>query len=324
MQRTVLAFLLVLVLSWFHGVALLRPASAAEWGKAETDSASVRSPSDTMGSPVVEATGRSVGWGDLREPVGMAVDVKGFMYVADAMAGKVFRYSPEGESVEFERPPDAAGFYPIDVAVQESFILVLDYSENAVLRYDPKGSYLDVLLSFDVFDRMRPVSITAGPGGRLLTTDVTHHTVVLWTPLLAPELVIGEFGKGAGSFSGPRKAAFLPDQRIVVVESGNKRLQIFSPSGTFQRVVTPPAGEAFVSARSVCADEHGTIFVCDAGGGRIVLFSPNGDYEGKVDSFGEKPISPAAVATGWDGGFYVADLISRSVLIYRLQYQRTQ
>ncbi|MDD4856688.1 MAG: NHL repeat-containing protein [Candidatus Krumholzibacteria bacterium] len=266
---------------------------------------------------VVES-GMSFGSGELREPTGVAVDSRGFVYVADAMAGKVFRYSQDGSSLEFQRPPNGATFYPIDVAVQEAFILVLDYSRNSLLRYDCEGSYLDVLISFDQFDRMRPVSITSGPGGRFITTDVASNTVVLWTPLVDIELEIGEFGQGDGRFNEPRKAAFLPNQGFVVVESGNRRMQLFSPSGRHELTVRQAAGVDFVSPRSLSVDDAGVIFVCDSRSGRISAFSPDGAYLAAIDSYSGHTISPAATASTWDGALYVADLKSRSILVYRL------
>jgi DNA-binding beta-propeller fold protein YncE len=299
-------------------------AGADELERAAPDSSRAPLEPDTIQVFRAEPTGDRLGAGELREPIGVAVDWRGFVYVADAMAGNVYRYSRDGESLEFARPPGNAAFYPIDIAVQESFILILDYSRNALVRYDFKGAYLDVLLSFDSFDSVRPVSVTAGAGGRILTTDIENHTVALWTPLLDLELMIGGFGWGEGRFNEPRKAAFLPDQEIVVVESGGKRLQFFSPSGRYERILLPPAGKAFGSPRSICADARGAVFVCDAERGRISVFSAGGSYLANIDSFEGTSISPAAAALGWDGDLYVADLKSRSILVYRLNYPRDE
>jgi DNA-binding beta-propeller fold protein YncE len=284
------------------------------------DSAAFTSTFDTSSTIRIEEAGLRFGAGDLREPTGIAVDTRGNVYVADAMAGKVFRYTPDGASLEFERPPSNAAFYPIDVAVQGSFILVLDYSRNGIVRFDSWGSYLDVLLSFDVFDRVRPVSLTVEPGGGLITADVANHAVILWTPLYERELIIGEFGRGPGRFNAPRKAAFLPDKGIVVVESGNARLQFFSPSGRFERIAQRPPERPFVSPRSVEADHAGFIFVCDAKEGRISVFAAEGGLVTDIDSYAGEAISPAAAAVGWDNTLYVADLKSRSVIVYRLRY----
>jgi DNA-binding beta-propeller fold protein YncE len=314
---------LIVLLLLPHGQTRARiPGEAPREIRGSADSLSFHPKPDTSLTLRIEETGVRFGSLDLREPTGVGVDFQGYVYVADAMAGKVFRYAPDGASLEFGEPPDKPAFYPIDVAVLESFVLVLDYSGNRLLRYDANGSYLDVLIAFDQFDHVRPVSVTAGSGGSLITADVTSHTVVLWTPLLDPELTIGEFGWGAGRFNEPRKGAFLPGRGIVVVESGGRRLQFFSPSGSYEGTAQPPAAVPFVSPRSVSVGPGGAIFVCDPDGGRISVFSAGGTYVTAVDSFAGNAIAPAAAAVGWNGKLYVADLKSRSILVYRLNSSR--
>ena len=323
MKRTASALVipLIVLLLFSHDLFCAPiPGEAPRETGGSADSLSLHPERDTSVTLRIAETPVRFGSRDLREPTGVAVDFQGYVYVADAMAGKVFRYASDGASLELERPPNDAAFYPIDVAVLESFVLVLDYSGNRLLRYDAKGAYLDVLVAFDQFDRVHPVSVTAGPGGSLITADVTSHTVVLWTPLLDLELTIGEFGWGAGRFNEPRKGAFLPGRGIVVVESGNRRLQFFTPSGRYERTAELPV--PFVSPRSVSVDPAGVVFVCDPDGGRISVFSAGGTYLTAVDAFAGNAIAPAAAAVGWDGKLYVADLKSRSVLVYRLIYPR--
>jgi tripartite motif-containing protein 71 len=307
----------LIVLLQLSGFPLSSPVLPAAF-----DSVALRAASDTALALRIEETGVRLGSRDLREPTGVAVGSRGFVYVADAMAGKVFRYSPDGTSLELERPPDDAAFYPIDVADQEAYVFVLDYSRNALLRYTHTGAYLDVLLSFDQFNSVHPVSVTGGVGGRILTADVTSHTVTLWTPLFAVELTIGDFGTGEGRFNEPRGAAFLPNNGIVVVESGNRRLQYFSPSGRYERMATPPAETPFVFPRSVCVDEAGAVFVCDAGAGRVFIFDSGGSFVTDIHLYGGEAISPAAAVAAWDGTLYVADLKSRSILVYRVLHPR--
>ncbi len=263
---------------------------------------------------------RRLGSGILREPLGLAVDSRGTVYAADAMTGKVFRFSRDGESIEFERPTLSASFCPIDLAVQTPFIYVLDYTGNRVLRYDSKGAYLDVLISFAGQERIRPVSLTVGEGGRMCTTDMENHKVMVMTPLLDIELVLGEYGWAEGGFDRPMKASFLTDGRIAVVELGNRRVQVFTASGRYESTLQIPDERGFVSPRSIAADLAGHIFVSDADRGAVYVFGKGGRLVASLDSFGAQPISPAALAVGWDNDLYVADLRSRSILVYRLVY----
>jgi len=259
-----------------------------------------------------------LGAGDLREPLGLAVDDRGFVLVADAMAGKVYRYSPEGASVEFEVPQLDAGFYPIDVAAHGTLVYVLDYAGNRLLRYEYRGAWLDVLFDFSQFAKMRPASVTSSAGGRLLTTDVEHHDVTIWSPLLEMEIRTGEYGWADGSFEKPVKAALFGDDRIAVAEFGNARVQILGSAGGFEGYASLSGGGKMVSPRYVCGGLDGYLFVADTGSGRVYGFTPSLEH---VLTIGEgEDIRPSAVATSWDFRLYVADLRTRSILVYRLDY----
>jgi DNA-binding beta-propeller fold protein YncE len=276
---------------------------------------------DTIEAPIrIESTGVRLGAGELREPLGIAVDNRGFIYVADAMTGKVFRYDGTGGSVEFDRPSRFASLYPIDVATFGPYVYVLDYVENMVLRYDYKGAYLDILLSFAEYERMQPVSLTSGGGGRIVTTDIENHALTVWTPLLDVEFSLGEYGWMEGDFNRPMKAAMMPDERLAVVDAGNQRVQTFAAAGAYERSWTVPDSLSFRNPRYICIDENGNSFVADPAAGRIVVFSPDGVVLAAIDSFGGEPIIPAACEIDWNGRLYAADLDSRSVLVYRLHY----
>jgi hypothetical protein len=265
-----------------------------------------------------ERTGVSFGRGELREPLGLAVDDRGFILVADAMAGKVYRYSPRGESVEFEVPDLDAGFYPIDVAAHGTMIYVLDYAGNRALRYEFRGAWLDVLLEFDQFTRMRPVSLTSSSGGRLITTDMEHHDLTVWSPLLDVEMRTGEFGPGDGSFEKPTKASFFGNDRIAVAEFGNARVQVLNGSGRFEGYAEPAGGVEMVSPRYAAGGPDGYLFVADPGAGIVYGFTS--DLRHVMTIGAEGGMTPSAVAASWDYRLYVADLETRSVLEYRLYY----
>jgi sugar lactone lactonase YvrE len=259
-----------------------------------------------------------LGEGELREPLGLAVDDRGYVLVADAMAGKVYRYSQSGASLEFEVPDLDAGYYPIDVAAHGTFVYVLDYAGNRVLRYEYKGAWLDVLLEFSLFGRMKPVSLTGSTGGRLLTTDYEKHDVTVWSPLLDVEIRTGEYGWADGSFEKPMKAALFGDERIAVAEFGNRRVQILSSAGGFDGYAVLSDGATMGSPRYVCGGLDGYLFVADPGSGLVYGFSPSLEHVLTIGA-GEG-IRPSAVAASWDYRLYVADLKTRSILVYRLDY----
>lgn len=267
----------------------------------------------------IDETGSRFGEGELREPLAVTVDQRGRLYVADAMTGKIYRYSDEGGSLEFES--SSASLFPLDLGVEGSMVYVLDYTGNRILRFSESGAFLDVLLSFDEFPNTRPVSFTVGEGGRFLTTDIEHHSMTVWTPLLEIEYTAGEYGWTPGAFDEPRKAASLPDGGIAVVESGNRRLQILSPTGKYERTILPPEETPFLSPRWVTSDGFGNIFVADSEAGSLFVFDPEGRLIDRIESHGGEGIVPTAVAIGWNDKLYVTDLRSKTVLVYRLHYR---
>jgi hypothetical protein len=279
-----------------------------------------QSPADTTGAELaVVPAGIVYGAGELREPLGLDVDVRGFLFVADAMAGKVFRYAPDGTSIEFEAPPAGAGIYPIDIAASGTYVYVLDYTGNRLLRYDYKGAYLDVLLEFSHFQRMNPVSVTTSGGGRLLTTDARSHRLTVWSPLYEIEIVTGEYGWAKGSFNKPSKASFFDDERIAVAEPGNRRVQVLSGAGGYERYLEPGGAAGWNTPRYCCDGPGGILFVADTEAGTVHAFSAQMEHLLAIDG-GPEGFSPSAVAAGWNDLLYIADLRSGSVIAYRLLF----
>lgn len=264
-------------------------------------------------------TGRRLGAGVIREVLALDVDERGFVFAADAMTGKIFRFDTTGAVVEFEQPAGSA-VYPIDLAAFGPFVYVLDYDAGRVLRFDYKGAWLDVLLSFDA-DRHRPVSFDEGGGGRFVSTDIETHEIVVRSPLLDVELSFGEYGWVPGRFNRPLGAVLQDDGRIVVLDAGNERLQFFSPAGGYERIATPAERE-FVSPRSISVGPADFLCVSDPGAGAVFFFDAGGEPLGSVERWDGKPIEPAAAVIGRDGILFVSDLASRSILLYRLDRDR--
>ncbi len=263
--------------------------------------------------------GGYLGKGLLREPLGVSVDPRGVVYVADPMAGKVFRFSEEGGATEFESPSAMGSVYPIDLAGSGAFVFVLDYSSGRILRYDYRGAYLDVLVSFSEYGGVKPASMNLEGDGRFLVTDIENHSVTILNPLLDIEIQIGEYGWSEGYFDRPMKAVILPGGRVAVADMGNRRVQIFSPSGAYLDTLDT-GGERFCAPRSLSSDSYGNLFVADTECGVIRVFSENGRETVRIGSYMGNKISPSDLSAGLDDYLYVSDLESRSVIIYQLVY----
>jgi len=275
------------------------------------------SPADDSSVPLKIAETDSVITG-FREPLGISAGPRGGVYVADGMSGKLFKCSEGDAPLEFPVPQSLSSIYPVDVVAESApFIYVLDYFSGRVLRYDYRGAYLDVLISFEDFV---PSSLTAGAGGSFILTDMENHSVLVLNPLLDREVEIEGYGWEKGFFNRPSKAVILRDGRLAVADTGNKRVQIFSSSGAYLRELPAPESGPFRTPRSLFCGPEGNIFIADTDRGAVFVYSAGGEFITEIISYSGRSISPSAVTADFNGNLFVADLLSRSVVIYRLVY----
>jgi DNA-binding beta-propeller fold protein YncE len=116
---------------------------------------------------------------------------------------------------------------------------------------------------------------------------------------LAPVLSFGESGAAPGALLRPRNIALAADGTIYVADSGNNRIQVFSPEGEYLYGWGTAGSEAsqFSEPWGIAVDDE-FVYVADTWNHRIQKFSLTGEL---VHVFGASG-SPAAGETG--GGLF--------------------
>jgi sugar lactone lactonase YvrE len=146
-----------------------------------------------------------------------------------------------------------------------------------------------------------------------------HH----FTPTGELRTSWGEPGDGAGRFNIPHSVLVLPDERVLVCDRENNRIQLFNLDGRY-------LGEWTDLARpdDVCVDSAGNVYVAELGE-RAALFpfmpAPWGqdrpgrisilDLEGNVQMrWGDDPavglhfVAPHGIAVDAQGNVYVGEV----------------
>jgi DNA-binding beta-propeller fold protein YncE len=110
--------------------------------------------------------------------------------------------------------------------------------------------------------------------------------LLLWlaAPARAAELQLvdefGSLGPAPRQFANVTDLEVAPGGNLVVADSDNRRIQVFTPSGGFVRafgsVGTGPG--QFFQARGTAIRGDGTIFVVDSGNARVEVFTAAGVY----------------------------------------------
>jgi DNA-binding beta-propeller fold protein YncE len=224
--------------------------------------------------------------GELRKPLGMAVDGDCNLYVVDGSARRIIVYDQDGDFLSafggmdmFERPSH------VDVDADARYAYVVD--TGGVSSQLHRVRVFDIATGEHVFD-------------------------------------IGERGSGPGQFNLPRDIAVGRDGRIYVVDGANFRVQVFESDGTFVTSfgsigVNP--GQ-FSRPKGAAIDPDGNVYVTDTAFGNFQIFNADGQLLLFVGARSEtmrpaRYMLPAGIGVDEDGRVYMVDQFFRKVDVFR-------
>jgi DNA-binding beta-propeller fold protein YncE/4-amino-4-deoxy-L-arabinose transferase-like glycosyltransferase len=197
----------------------------------------------------------------------------------------------------------------IAVAPVAGTVFVVDMSNGRIQRFDAAGDFIGAWgaeegnVVFEVTaEGLGPTGVTLGTDGLLYVTDTWGHRIVV---LNQSGQVVRQFGSfadtldspdptvDAGMFFGPRDVVMFEDE-IYVVDTGNERVQVFAPDGTFLRAWGGYGSEPnqLIEPVGIAIDSEGRIYVADSGNSRISVFARTGT-----------PLEQWTVPA-WEGNFF--------------------
>lgn len=257
-------------------------------------------------------------------PLAVAVDFEGIAYVADASPARLLSIDGSTDTCdEYQKPEGIAGFYPTDVAVRGFFVYAVNETDRTLLRWDNSGGYRDVLVNFQLLTparRVSPHGLAVDASGRIAVTDIENHQVLLLNTYLQLDVAFGNYGSFPGQFDTPRGVSFTRDGELLVTDTGNRRVQLFSDGGTLRRVI-PEAGAPNplkLPRRAVQAPD-GRIFVADPGAGRLFIFSASGALQSALVPEGVASFEPTDVAIVRGEQLFVTDATSASLYVFKVK-----
>jgi len=240
---------------------------------------------------------RSFGEGLIMFAHAIAVGVDGLLYCVDVSGHRVRVFTPRGELVR----TIAGSVSPSDTGYTTDF--------RTILR--GAGPF------------NQPTKMVSAANGDLFASDGygnarVHH----FTPMGELRASWGEPGDRPGAFNIPHSVLVLPDERILVCDRENNRIQVFDLDG---RYLTEWPDLA--RPDDVCVDDAGNVYVAELGE-RAALFPfmprpyrkdrPAGvsvlDLEGRLrtrwgdDSAGIQFAAPHGIAVDSRGNLYVVEV----------------
>jgi hypothetical protein len=255
-------------------------------------------------------------------PAAVCVDFGGRAILADASPPRLFSYDAGTESCqEFQAPADRPAFRASDVSVRGFFVYALDEADRLLLRWDRSGAYRDVLVNFEDLAarrRVSPYGLDVDASGRVAISDVENHQILVLDTYLEVDVTFGNYGAFEGQLDTPLGVSFTPRGELLVADTGNGRLQVFSDAGAFRRVI-PAAGSQnpMRRPRRAVETEDGRVYAADPVAGRVFEFRSDGSLHRAIVPAGASAFEPTDVAPA-DGALYVTDPASQTLYSIRV------
>ncbi len=269
--------------------------------------------------------GASATGGGMLSPRGVAVDVRGNVYVIDSRRNRLFKLDPAGTVVARVGDSGSAdGQFnePWGVAVDSvGNVYVADTWNHRVQKFDQNLRFVTKWGAFGevpgggernpgVF--YGPRSVAVDKDDNVYVTDTGNKRVQKFSPEGRPLAVFGTPGKEKGQFAEPVGIAVTPGGEFLVADTWNRRVQRFNAS--FQYVGEFPVigwvGNALLNKPYLAGDAEGTIWLTDPETHRILHYSGTGVLLNVYGKFGSDLSSlntPVGITTDALGRIYVGD-----------------
>ncbi len=190
-----------------------------------------------------------------------------------------------------------------------AYIYATPSSEIAISVYDASG-YVSRFGRKNVNNFPRGVDVAAD--GTLFVANTRDNAIQVYNAAGALSATFGSIGSGNGQLNAPTDIAVSGDN-VVVSDTGNQRLQVFTKTGAFVRTIGSGAGSGngqFSGPQRLAVDSSGRIYVADTGNHRVQVFEFDGTFVRTIGASGTglgQFNQPSSVAIASDGTLYIAD-----------------
>ena len=236
----------------------------------------------TSGNAVRTIGNKGDGPGEFSMPIGIDVSSDEKIYVADDFSHNIIQIFSSGTSTSWNLFTKPKG-----VAIGASGIYVADFGNDRIKKMDSNGNLLLQWGSYGFGNGQfnLPNDVAVDGAGNVYVLETASNRVQKFTADVQFIWMVGFTGPyGAdgssdpGYFSGPRGIGIDATGNLYVADTGNHRVQKFSPSGQFLFSWGSQGSGVgqFILPTDVAVDENGYIYVTNGAGSdfRIQKFAP--------------------------------------------------
>ena len=210
------------------------------------------------------------------QPVGVAWDPRGRLFVSDSVGGCIFVFTPTGAFEarigvgEVTRPAGLAW------DGRNSRLLVADAGNHCVVMLSADGAVIGRIGRRGTLpgEFNYPTNIAIDRQGRVYVSDTLNFRIQQLDPQLRPVRVIGRKGDMPGCLSSPKGIAVDSEDHLYVMDAQFEAIQVFDAQGqlllSFGEEGRGP-GQFWLPA-GMFIDSHDRIWVADAYNRRLQVF----------------------------------------------------
>ncbi|KPA11262.1 NHL repeat containing protein, partial [Candidatus Magnetomorum sp. HK-1] len=215
-------------------------------------------------------------WGQtvLKSPLGIDLDSRGYLYVANQRGNNIIVFNSEGtvKKVWGERGSENGQFKsPYDVACDnrnpdQIFVYVADTSNNRIQKFSSSGDYITKWGSEgkEPGQFYYPTSLTVDPDGLVYVTDMETQRIQVFQPDGTFVTQWGEGGYHPGQLYDPAGLDIGPDGRIYIADTFHHRVQVFIKNDLLKKNTTQWTNKKYQSKDNETSQDKAIIV---AGGG---------------------------------------------------------
>jgi len=246
-------------------------------------------------------------------PRALYADENDVVYALDD-AGRVLLYSSDGGLLNSWRMPEHENGRPEGVVkLMDGRIAVADTHYHRVVFFHEDGTVESMLgeKGTDAGQFVYPVAIAQDATGCIYVGEYGDRQRIQKFSADGTFITqFGEHGTGPGQFQRPSGIVWN-NQTIYVVDAFNNRIQVFSDSGAFQKIIKLADNlEPFEFPYDIRGTRDGRLFVIENKAARVTVLTEDGTFVGRFGHPGRGDgefFNPWGLTVLSDGRILVAD-----------------
>lgn len=256
-------------------------------------------------------------------PFGVTVDGANRLYVVDTFLRRIQLFDMTAREFSVFPADDSPLSSPIGIVVDEKGrIYVTDSQDGFVKVFNGPEDTSPLTIGKGLFQRPTGIAVNQA-NNELLVVDTKLSQVFRFD--LATHKLKGTFGSRGvdnGQFNNPTNIAVTRDNTLLISDTLNFRIQIFSAQGAFQKKFGSAGNSPgyFSRPRGIASDSDGNIYVVDALFDTIQIFNKSGqllmDF-GRAGQQNGEFWMPAGIWIDKNDKIYVADSYNKRVQIFQ-------